>query len=63
MTRAGAAVKVLVVDDNPFVRDLIASILERDGYRVATAGDGAEAAALFGPRSGTWSAGASPRRR
>lgn len=52
MTRDGGAVKVLVVDDDPFVRDLIASILLDGGYEVLTAGDGAEAAAMFGATSG-----------
>src|SRR5262249_19239208 len=31
---------VLVVEDEPGLRDLLASILEHDGYQVATAGDG-----------------------
>ncbi|HSC49719.1 MAG TPA: response regulator transcription factor [Gaiellaceae bacterium] len=31
---------VLVVDDEPTVRDVVARYLERDGHRVVTAGDG-----------------------
>jgi DNA-binding response OmpR family regulator len=34
---------VLVVDDEPMVREVITSYLERDGYRVASVGDGAAA--------------------
>ena len=34
---------VLVADDDEDVRDLVAFRLERSGYRVITAGDGAEA--------------------
>jgi CheY-like chemotaxis protein len=37
---------VLVVDDNPTVRDLIRINLELDGYTVVTAGDGEEALEL-----------------
>ena len=38
---------LLVVDDDPLVRDMAADALARHGYRVITAGDGAEAVALF----------------
>ena len=34
---------VLVVDDEPMVREVIATYLERDGYRVASVADGAAA--------------------
>ncbi len=34
---------VLVVDDEPMVREVITTYLERDGWSVATASDGAEA--------------------
>ena len=47
MTRAAGPLRLLVVDDDPFVRDLLASILEDDGYRVVTAANGAAAAAIF----------------
>ncbi|HEY4989376.1 MAG TPA: ATP-binding protein [Opitutaceae bacterium] len=43
---------VLVVDDEPQIRDITAAMLARNGYRVLTAGDGAEAVALFATRSG-----------
>jgi two-component system cell cycle sensor histidine kinase/response regulator CckA len=43
---------VLVVDDEPQIRDITAAMLSRNGYRVLTAGDGAEAVALFATRSG-----------
>jgi CheY-like chemotaxis protein len=42
---------VLVVDDEVSIRNMAATILSRHGYRVLTAGDGAEAIALFAPRS------------
>jgi len=35
--------KILVVDDNPNVLSFVQPALEREGYRVTTAGDGAEA--------------------
>ena len=38
---------ILIVDDEAAVRDLIATILTRHGYRVVTANDGAEATACF----------------
>jgi PAS domain S-box-containing protein len=42
---------VLVVDDEEPVREISASILTGHGYRVVTAGDGAEAIAVFAPRA------------
>jgi two-component system chemotaxis sensor kinase CheA len=46
---AGVApqLRVMVVDDTMMVRELQRSILERGGYRVRTASDGAEALALL----------------
>jgi DNA-binding NtrC family response regulator len=38
-----AAPVVLVVDDDPVARDLLAEVLVKEGYRVAAAGSGAEA--------------------
>lgn len=38
--RNGPAAKLLVVDDDPELRDLIAEYLRRQGYEVATAHDG-----------------------
>jgi nitrogen-specific signal transduction histidine kinase/ActR/RegA family two-component response regulator len=43
---------ILVVDDEPQIRDITAAMLSRNGYRVLTACDGAEAVALFATRSG-----------
>jgi CheY-like chemotaxis protein len=37
---------ILVVDDDPFIRDVLAELLEEEGYAVATADDGAEALRL-----------------
>ncbi len=41
---------ILVVDDEDAIRELVRTSLERVGYRVLTAGDGAEAVSLFGRR-------------
>ena len=41
-----SAPRILVVDDEPDLRDLLAYNLEREGYTVATAADGHEALAL-----------------
>lgn len=38
---------VLVVDDEPTIRDVCSETLEAFGYRAVTAADGAEAVALF----------------
>jgi DNA-binding response OmpR family regulator len=38
---------VLVVDDEPIVRDVVTRYLEHDGHRVVTAADGREAKALI----------------
>jgi DNA-binding response OmpR family regulator len=38
---------VLVVDDEPLVRDVVTRYLERDGHRVVTAGDGDSARELI----------------
>jgi two-component system cell cycle sensor histidine kinase/response regulator CckA len=42
---------VLVVDDEPNVRDLVTAILSRFGYRVLAADGGSSAMALFAPRA------------
>jgi two-component system chemotaxis response regulator CheY len=36
-------VDVLIVDDDPFVRGMLAELLEDEGYRVVSAADGEEA--------------------
>jgi CheY-like chemotaxis protein len=41
----GQAIDVLVVDDEPQVTELLADVLEGEGYRVAVASDGVEALA------------------
>jgi CheY-like chemotaxis protein len=38
-----AAKRILVVDDEPTIRELVATALEEAGYRAATAANGAEA--------------------
>ena len=42
-----SADRVLVVDDEPMVRDVLARYLARDGFEVQTAGDGEAALAAF----------------
>ena|SRR5579859_7236731 len=39
--------KLLVVDDDEDIRELVARILRKEGYQVQTAGDGEEAMALI----------------
>jgi two-component system cell cycle sensor histidine kinase/response regulator CckA len=41
---------VLVVDDEPQIRDITAAMLSRNGYQVLTANDGAEAVTIFATR-------------
>jgi two-component system cell cycle sensor histidine kinase/response regulator CckA len=43
----GAGQLVLVVDDEPLIRDLLNSVLTESGYRVLTAEDGASGLDLF----------------
>jgi len=52
-TSSGTAVRplVLIVDDEPMVREVVASYLERDDFRVATASDGDKALAFLRDRS------------
>ncbi|HEV8621983.1 MAG TPA: response regulator, partial [Actinomycetota bacterium] len=42
-----SASRVLVVDDEPMVREVLARYLEKDGFAVDTASDGAEALEAF----------------
>jgi len=44
---AGKGELVLVVDDEPQIREMTSVMLTRNGYRVLTAGDGTEAVATF----------------
>ena len=43
---SAAAPSILVVDDHRYVRDMVRTLFEREGYRVFEAGDGTEALAL-----------------
>jgi DNA-binding response OmpR family regulator len=45
-----ASARVLVVDDEPIVRDVLARYLTRDGYEVETASDGEAAIAAYRER-------------
>lgn len=47
MNIAGAAARVLVVDDEPTVREVVAGYLRRDGHIVSEAADGPTALALL----------------
>jgi CheY-like chemotaxis protein len=49
----GQGEAILVVDDEQAIRQITAATLERFGYRVLTAGDGAEAVALFAQNRST----------
>lgn len=42
--------RVLVVDDEPMIREVVARYLEREGYEVETASDGRQAADLLNAR-------------
>lgn len=46
MTRAAAS-RVLVVDDDPLIREVLRTILDLEDLRVTTASDGTEALALL----------------
>ena len=45
--RTVGAKRVLVVDDDPSIRETVGEILVEEGYEVVSAGDGAEALALL----------------
>lgn len=49
---AGTGEMILVVDDEPTIRDVCSETLESFGYRALTAADGAEAVALFARHGG-----------
>jgi DNA-binding NtrC family response regulator len=43
----GSGEHLLIVEDEPEMRDLLRKVLEKEGYRVSVAGDGREAFALL----------------
>jgi two-component system response regulator PilR (NtrC family) len=43
------ALRILVVDDEEVIRDVLGTLLERQGYDVSAAADGSEALSLFDP--------------
>ncbi len=43
MALASEQISVLIVEDDPAIRELVTYLLEEDGYRVYVAADGAEA--------------------
>ena len=46
--------RILVVDDEADIRDLVQEILSEEGYEVETAGNAAEARAACAPQLPTW---------
>ncbi len=46
-------VSLLVMDDDPMIREVLANVLERSGYRCEPAVEGAEAIARFAAAQGT----------
>lgn len=42
--------QILVADDDPTIRSLLADVLDTQGYEVTVAGDGQEAVSLFGKK-------------
>lgn len=48
-------VKILVVDDEPPMVELVRGYLAREGWEVLTAGDGTQALATARPTVPTWS--------
>ncbi len=48
MSSAQGPTKILVVDDDPAVRDVVTSMLETAGYEVTKAGNGREALRILG---------------
>lgn len=49
--RSQSAATILVLDDEPTIRSLLARLLEREGYEVLTAGTGAAALVTLGAHS------------
>lgn len=45
--------RILVVDDDPFVGEMLAIVLEGEGYRVGAACSGREALGMLGESTGT----------
>ena len=45
---------ILIVDDEPNIRRVLAAMLKRDGYEVTTAADGEQALAVLARLSGSY---------
>jgi CheY-like chemotaxis protein len=52
MSEASSPKHILVVDDEPLLRDIIARVLRHEGHEVATAADGEDGLEKF--KGGTW---------
>jgi CheY-like chemotaxis protein len=50
--RRGTGETILIVDDEEAIRSVLTRLLERSGYRVLPAADGAEAVAIYAARGG-----------
>ena len=48
MVRNNQDLEVLIVEDDPAIRRLVKTVLQREGYRVDVAGDGVEAVLKLG---------------
>lgn len=48
----GEKIKVLIADDDPFIRDVLTAVLEGDNYAVVSAENGAEAFDAFNADNG-----------
>ncbi|MBK8481552.1 MAG: hypothetical protein IPL40_10300 [Proteobacteria bacterium] len=49
-----ARAKILLVDDEPLVRQELGALLSDEGYEVVTGGDAEEGWRFFAARSPTW---------
>ena len=54
ITTVAQQYRVLVVDDDPNISEVVARYLEREGYLVDVASDGDEALKGFGAVAPTW---------
>ena len=51
---ASAGLNILMVDDDPGIRDVVSEFLGRHGYQVETAADGAEMERTLAAARPTW---------
>jgi len=46
--------KILIIDDEPFIRENVERILREDGYQVLSAADGTSACNWYRPKRSIW---------